>query len=109
MSDRFPDTLPFEEFDSLIQDYIDRPDSDAISFEVFQQLVDESNQPPVEIELMGVIKDGVLRLHKAQPTGAPLQVRDNTILISGLRLVIHLLPESLAKAPQLEQTTPPGP
>ncbi|MCK4451416.1 MAG: hypothetical protein KAX26_12575 [Anaerolineae bacterium] len=108
MSDKFLGTLPFEEFDSLIQDYIDRPHLDAISFEVLQQLADESNQPPMEIELTGVIRDGMLRLRMAQPTGAPLQVRDNTILINGLRLVIHLLPESLAEVPQLEQATPPG-
>jgi hypothetical protein len=108
MSKEFLDTLAFEEFDGLIQDYIDRPDLDAISFEVFQQLADESNQPPVEVELTGMIRDGILRLRMTQPTKAPLQVRDNEILINGLRLVIRLLPE-LPAAPSLsEQATTSG-
>jgi len=108
MGDKFLDTLAFEEFDSLIQDYIDRPEPDTISFEVFQQLADESNQPPVEIELMGVIRDGILRLRMAQPTSVPLRVRDNTILINGLRLVIRLLLEAPVEVPPLEQVMPPG-
>ena len=108
MSDKFLDTLAFEEFDSLVQDYLDRPDPDAISFEVFQQLADESNWPPVEIELTGTIRDGMLRLWMAQPISVPFQVRDDEFVIDGLRLVIRMLPELSATSPLPERVAMSG-
>lgn len=82
--------MTFTEFDNLIQGYIDRAEPDMIDFDVFQALVDESNQPPVEIVLTGVIKENTLELHVTQPANAPLRVQGNEILLHNFRLVIQL-------------------
>jgi hypothetical protein len=84
--------MTFEDFDHLIQDYVDRSEPAAIAFDVFQELAAESNQPLVEIALTGVVKEGVLQLSLAEPTDVPLQVQNNEILINNLRLVIQLHP-----------------
>lgn len=90
MSDKFLNELSFTEFDQLIQSHIDRTEPDTLAFDVFQTLADESNQPPVEIVLTGVIKDNELELHIAEPTDAPLRVQGNEILVHNLRLIIQL-------------------
>lgn len=46
MSEQFLGGLNFDEFDNLIENYLDRSEPDAISFEMFEELANESNQPP---------------------------------------------------------------
>ncbi|MFZ4657098.1 MAG: hypothetical protein ACOYNY_08815 [Caldilineaceae bacterium] len=90
MSDKFLNELSFTEFDQLLQNHIERAEPDDLTIDVFQTLVDESNQPPVDVVLTGVIKDNELELHIAEPTNAPLRVHGNEILLHNLRLIIHL-------------------
>lgn len=48
MIDKFLNELSFTEFDQLIQRYINRAESDALTLDIFQAVVDESNQPPLQ-------------------------------------------------------------
>lgn len=90
MNDKFLNELSFTEFDQLIQNHIERAELDALTVEVFQALADESNLPPLDIVLTGVIKDNELELHLAEPLDAPLRVHGNEILLHNLRLIIQL-------------------
>ena len=90
MSEQFLGGLDFDEFDHLIENYLARSEPDAISFEVFEELANESNQPPLKIELTGIVKDGTLQLRMAEPANVPLQVQHNEILVNNLQLVIQL-------------------
>ena len=50
MSESFLGGLDFDEFDNLIENYLAQNEIDAVSFEVFEELANESNQPPLKIE-----------------------------------------------------------
>lgn len=93
MSEQFLGGLDFDEFDNLIENYVARSEPDAISFEVFEELVNESNQLPLRIELTGIVKDGTLQLGMVESAKVPFQVQQNQILFNNLQLVIQLQEE----------------
>ena len=63
---------------------------EALTFDVFQALADESNQPPLDIVLTGIIKNNELELHVAGSPNVQLRVQGNEILLQNLRLIIQL-------------------
>lgn len=88
------DDLEVEEFDRLMEQYIDREDPDAMSFEALDraarlQLAEVTTS---QVELTGTIRGGQIDFE--QPSDAPILVRGNELVIGGLHLVVRLREEN---------------
>ena len=78
------------EFDQLINRFIEREDPDAISFEALdeaaRQQLDEVTT--AHVELTGIVRDGQIIFDP--PADAPIIVCGNELVIGGLHLVVNL-------------------
>ncbi len=92
MNRKILDTLEPEEFDALIETYVERSEPDALSFEALDQAARRLAQEAVAetIELTGVVEEGAIVFDP--PTSAPVLARGNVVVIGGLRLVVKLRP-----------------
>ena len=90
MTQKILDTLEPEEFDALIETYIERPEPDTLSFEALDQAARRLAQEAVTetIELTGVVEGSTITFDA--PKAAPVIAHDNEIVIGGLRLVFKL-------------------
>lgn len=86
-------TLGSEEFDTLVETFIDRSEPDTLSFEAFDQAARSLAQKAVAetIELTGVVEEGAIVFDPSK--AAPVVARGNEVLIGGLRLVVKLRPD----------------
>lgn len=98
MTQKTLDALEPEQFDALIETFIDRSEPDTLSFEAFDQAARRLAQKAVAetIELTGVVEKGAIVFDPSR--AAPVIARGNEIVIGGLRLVVKLRPD-LAVAP----------
>jgi hypothetical protein len=89
-TDRLLETLDPEEFNSLVEAYMNRVEPDTMSFEAFDHAVRRLAQEAVTetIELTGEVRGDTIVLDS--PETAPVIARGNEIVIGGLRLVIRL-------------------
>jgi len=90
MTKKLLGALEPEEFDDLVETYIDRAEPDTMSFEAFDQAVHRLVQGTVAetIELTGVVEGDSIIFDS--PETAPVITYGNEIMIGGLRLVIRL-------------------
>ena len=62
MTQKILDTLKPEEFDALIETFVERPEPDILSFEAFDQAARRLTQEAVveTVELTGVVEGGAI-------------------------------------------------
>ncbi len=88
------DGIEAAEFNQLVNQFIEREDPNAISFEALdeaaRQQLDEVTT--AHVELTGTIRDGQITFDP--PADAPIIVHGNELLIGGLRLVVNLRQET---------------
>ena len=82
------------EFDQLIDQFIEREDPNAISFEALDKAVRQQldKVTTASVELTGAIRDGQITFDP--PANAPIIVHGNELVIGGLRLVVNLRQET---------------
>ena len=92
MKEKILDTLEPEEFDALIESYVERPEPDTLSFEALDQAARRLAQEAVAetIELTGVVEEGAFVFDP--PKAAPVVAHGNEVVIGGLRLVVKIRP-----------------
>jgi hypothetical protein len=90
------DGLEVEEFDRLMEEFIDRKDPDAMSFEALDQSarLQLAEVTTTQVKLSGTILDGQITFE--QPSDAPILVHGNELVIGGLHLVVNLREEMAA-------------
>ena len=90
MTEKLLGALEPEEFDHLVETYINRAEPDAMSFEAFDQAVHRLAQEAVTetVELTGVVQGDTIIFDS--PETAPVIAQGNEIMIGGLRLVVRL-------------------
>ena len=90
------DGLEVEEFDRLMEEFIDREDPNAMSFEALDQAarLQLAEATATQVELSGTIRDGQITFE--QPGDAPILVYGNELVIGGLHLVVNLREEMAA-------------
>lgn len=96
MTEKLLGTLEPEEFDNLVEAYINRAEPDTMSFEAFDQALHRLAREAVTetIELTGVVQGNTVIFDS--PKTAPVIAHGNEIVIGGLRLVIRLRQPELA-------------
>lgn len=100
MKRKILDTLEPEEFDALIEAYVERSEPDALSFEALDQAARRFAQDAVAetIELTGVVEEGAIVFDP--PESVPVLARGNEVVIGDLRLVVKLRPAPPAVSAQ---------
>lgn len=90
MTGKLLGSLKPEEFEELIESFIERPEPDTMSFEAFDQAVQRLAEEAVAetIEVTGMIEEGMIVFDALE--AAPITAQGNEILIGGLRLVVRL-------------------
>jgi len=88
------DGLEAEEFDRLMEQYIDREDPDAMSFEALDEVARLQLAEVVtsQVEITGTIRGGQIVFE--QPSDAPILAHGNQLVIGGLHLVVNLREET---------------
>jgi hypothetical protein len=88
------DGLEAEEFDRLMEQFIDREDPNAMSLEALDQAarLQLAEVTAAQIELTGTIRDGQITFE--QPSDAPILVHGNELVIGGLHLIVRLRQET---------------
>lgn len=92
MKQKILDTLEPEEFDALIEGYIERSEPDMLSFEAFEEAAWRLAEEAVAetIELTGVVEGGAIVFDPLKT--APVLASGNEVVIGGLRLIVKLRP-----------------
>ena len=87
--------LTIEDFDELIESYIEHGGPDAVSFAAFGEVLAdlEAESAQETIELTGIVRGDTIVFD--QPRAA-ITVKDNEILLRGTKLVIKLREVPLA-------------
>ncbi|MBU0491433.1 MAG: hypothetical protein KKA73_20480 [Chloroflexi bacterium] len=89
------DGIQVNEFDHLVDRFIEREDPNALSFqaldEAARQQLDEVTA--VRVELTGVVQDNQITFDS--PADAPVIARGNELVIGGLRLIVNLRPRTI--------------
>ena len=98
MGEKLTSKMSCEEFDTVIDAYIERETQDTgeLSAPVFYQtLRDVLSAEAVEetIDLQGELEGDRLRLHPPVPPLPLVIVHDNEIVVNNIRLVIHIRPQ----------------
>lgn len=90
MAKKLLGVLEPEEFDELVEAYIDRSEPDTMSFEAFDQAAHRLAQEAVTetIELTGLVRGDAIVFDS--PEAVPVIAHGNEIVIGGLRIVIKL-------------------
>lgn len=90
MADKIFGTLDTEEFDSLIDAFIDRPVPDTLSFAAFEQATNQLAEQAIleTIEVTGIIDGDEIQFDATET--APVITHGNEVLIGGLRLIVRL-------------------
>jgi len=88
------DDMEVEEFDRLIDQFVDREDPNAVSFAALDEAARRqlAEVATAQIELTGTIHGGQIAFD--QPTDAPILVHGNELIIGGLHLVVNLREEA---------------
>jgi hypothetical protein len=81
--------LTIEEFDELIESYIERGGPDAVSFTAFGEVLADLEAESIQetIEVTGVVLGDTIVFDQPR---APITVKDNEIFLRGTKLVIKL-------------------
>lgn len=81
--------LTIEEFDELIERYIEHGGPDAVSFSAFGEILAELEAESAQetIELTGVVRGTTIVFDQPR---APITVKGNEILLHGTKLIIKL-------------------
>ena len=92
MTQKILEPLKPEEFDALIEAYVERPEPDTLSFETFDQAARRLTQEAVveTVELTGVVEGGAIVFDPSM--ASPVVAHGNEVVIGGLRLVVKLGP-----------------
>ena len=100
MKQKILDSLDPEEFDTLIQGYIERSEPEMLSFDAFDQAARRLSQEVVAetIELTGVVEAGAIVFDPLKT--APVLASGNEVVIGGLRLVVKLRPNQPLASPR---------
>jgi hypothetical protein len=90
MNEKLLGTLEPDEFDDLINAFINRSEPDTMSFAAFDQAVGRLAQEAIveTIELTGTVQDNAIVFDSAGV--APVAAQGNQIFVGGLRLVVRL-------------------
>ena len=90
MTDKQLGSLEPEEFERLIESFVERSEPDTMSFTAFDQAIQRLAEAAIAetIEVTGTIKEGEIVFDASE--AAPIVAQGNEILIGGLRLVVHL-------------------
>lgn len=96
MVDKLLGTLEPQEFDHLVEAFIERSEPDTMSFEAFDQAVYRLAQEAITetIELTGVVQGDTIIFDT--PESAPVITQGNEVLIGGLRIVVKLRQVAMA-------------
>jgi len=88
------DGIEVAEFNQLVNQFIEREDPNAISFEALDEAVRRQldEVTTAHVELTGTVRGGQITFDS--PTSAPIIVRGNELIIGGLRLVVNLRQET---------------
>ncbi|MDH7484930.1 MAG: hypothetical protein QHJ81_01490 [Anaerolineae bacterium] len=81
--------LTIEEFDELIEGYIEHGGPDAVSFTTFGKILADLEAESVQetVELTGVVRGDTIVFDQPR---APITVKDNEIFLRGTKLIIKL-------------------
>jgi hypothetical protein len=90
MNEKLLGTLEPDEFDDLINAFVDRSEPDTMSFAAFDQATGRLAQEAIAetIELTGSVRDNSIVFDAAGL--APVTAQGNQIFVGGLRLVVRL-------------------
>jgi len=90
MTEKLLGSLSAEEFNELVDAYIERSEPDTMSFEALDEAVRRLAQEAVAetIEVTGVVQGDTIVFDP--PKAAPVIAHGNELLIGGLRLVIKI-------------------
>jgi hypothetical protein len=92
------DNIEPNEFEQLIEQFIEREDPNAISFDALDEAARQQLKEvtTTHVELTGVVRGGQIAFDP--PSDAPIIVRGNELVIGGLHLVVNLRQEQEASA-----------
>ena len=88
------DGIEAAEFDRLVNQFIERKDPNAISFQALDEAARErlDEVTTTRVELTGTVRDDQITFDP--PSDAPILVRGNELVIGGLHLVVKLRRET---------------
>ena len=88
------DGIEAAEFDRLVNQFVERQDPNAISFQALDEAARErlDEVTTTRVELTGTVRDDQITFDP--PSDAPILVRGNELVIGGLHLVVKLRREA---------------